>query len=335
MPDLSYEYDVFLSYASEEREWVAEHLYLPLLRCCTKTEMRNPRIFFDVSDEGIQPGEHWQVAVARGLANSRKIVLVYSKLYFDKPFCRWEMAFAVNIDPTGIRGILCPILKDAAVVPLVMSTIQYISAHQRNWFPRLCKSLDLVNPTESCRMGFRESSEVTAQDLTLPTPTIAILGEAASSSSTPADVFISYAEEDIDVVEEIMEALASRRVATWSYKRDGIPGVSYLEQIAQAIDQCKVVLVVISESSLGSRHVRRELERAYETGKDFIPVLYGIEHAEFQRRDPAWRHILGSIVSLSIPGEGVTSVLPKLVAGLKALGVVPGDPTAQRKDQDH
>lgn len=199
MPDLSYEYDVFLSYASEEREWVAEHLYLPLLRCCTKTEMRKPRIFFDVSDEGIQPGEHWQTALARGLANSRKIVLVYSNLYFDKQFCQWEMALAVNIDPTGSKGILRPILKDDdAAVPLTVSAVQYIPVNRPNWFARLCRSLDLVpGREEQAGLEFLDQPTDVTINHTLPALRVRLTTSGAPLSGEEDEITVSCKESTL------------------------------------------------------------------------------------------------------------------------------------------
>lgn len=141
------EYDVFISYASEEREWVKEHVYQPLLRCRTNVEKHKPRIFFDVSDMGIQAGQNWQDALVNSLVNSRKIVLVYSNIYFDKPWCGWEMGQALKRDPTGSKAIICPVLKDndaKVTIPSSMSLIQYIPVSEPDWFQRLCTSLSLI-----------------------------------------------------------------------------------------------------------------------------------------------------------------------------------------------
>lgn len=156
------------------------------------------------------------------------------------------------------------------------------------------------------------------------------------SRSVSADVFISHAEEDLDVVEKIAQALDSRGFSTWYYKRDGgIPGVSYLEQIAKAIERCFVVLVVVSQYSLGSHQVTSELVSAFEACKPFMPVLHGIEHIELKKRKPIWCHMFGPATSISIPSKGVRAIISRVAVGLNALGVVLGDPMAQRKDQDH
>ena len=48
-------FDIFISYAREDLEWVRGNLYEPLSRCRTGSG-RRPRIFFDVGEEGIGIG---------------------------------------------------------------------------------------------------------------------------------------------------------------------------------------------------------------------------------------------------------------------------------------
>ena len=137
------------------------------------------------------------------------------------------------------------------------------------------------------------------------------------------DIFISHVEEDADVALEITLGLEEAGYSTWYYELDGIPGTSYLLQTGEAVANSKAVVVVISPHSVGSRQVTREVVRAHESDKDFIPVRRGISHIEFQNRQPEWREAIGAATSISIPKEGAASVLPRIIAGLKSLGVQP------------
>ena len=141
-----------------------------------------------------------------------------------------------------------------------------------------------------------------------------------------SDVFITHVEEDADLALEIAHALGQSGYTTWCYELDSVPGPSYLVQTGQAIHQTQAVILVISQHSLGSRQVTRELVRALEAGKDCIPVLRGITHVEFQNRQPEWREALGAAASIRVPPEGVSRVLPRIVDGLRALGISPGAP---------
>ncbi len=138
-----------------------------------------------------------------------------------------------------------------------------------------------------------------------------------------SDVFISHVEKDSDIALEIALGLEEAGFTIWCYELDTVPGPSYLVQTGQAVEQCKAVVVLISPHSLGSRQVTIEIVRAHESNKDFIPVLRGITHVEFQNRQPEWREAMGSAASIRILQERVASILTRIIVGLKALGIQP------------
>ena len=136
-------------------------------------------------------------------------------------------------------------------------------------------------------------------------------------------IFISYVAEDTDIAQQLAQGLEAAGYQTWHYTRDSLAGPSYLAQTAQAIEQSRAVVVVISRQALDSQQVTAEVVRAFEGGKSFLPVLRDITHEEFQQHQPAWRQAMGAAVSVSIPPAGVQAVVPRLVAGLKALDLQP------------
>jgi hypothetical protein len=141
-----------------------------------------------------------------------------------------------------------------------------------------------------------------------------------------ADVFISYAHHDSDVVKELSPALESAGYSTWYYEDKGAIGASYLLQIDQEIERCSAVIVVISPDSVASDQVSKEVVRAHEARKKFIPVRRDITHEEFQRAQPEWRMAFGAAVSAEVPPDGAASLAPRIVDGLRRLGVEPGRP---------
>jgi len=147
-----------------------------------------------------------------------------------------------------------------------------------------------------------------------------------TSSAQGSDIFISYVEEDARIVLQLAEGLEAAGYTTWYYERDSLPGPSYLLQIIQAIEQSQAFLLVISPDSLGSHQVTREIERAHEIGKPFVPVLFNITHVDFQQRQLLWNQALGTATSISIQPEDIGVTLPRIVAGLKALGIQPSEP---------
>jgi Mg-chelatase subunit ChlD len=134
-------------------------------------------------------------------------------------------------------------------------------------------------------------------------------------------IFISYVEEDSAIARQIAVALEKAGYPAWYYERDSVPGPSYLEQIARAMEQSQVVLLVVSPNSLKSRQVTSEVVRGHETGKPFLPVLCGLTHTQFQAIQPEWRGALGAATSIRIPDQGPGPILPRILDGVRALGI--------------
>jgi sugar lactone lactonase YvrE len=141
------------------------------------------------------------------------------------------------------------------------------------------------------------------------------------TSNSFSQIFISHVEEDSDVAKAIAKGLEKVGFKTWYYERDSFPGQSYILTTSEAIEKSKAVILVLSRESLRSNQIHAEVIAAHEAGVHFVPVLNGIKHEEFQQSRPEWRRIIGSSTSVSIPREGVSSIIPRMIAGLTSLGV--------------
>src|ERR1043166_491966 len=86
--------------------------------------------------------------------------------------------------------------------------------------------------------------------------------------------FISYVEEDSAVAEAVAAALAAKGRTSWRYQTNSIPGPSYLAQASRAISSSQVFVLIISDESLRSQQVSREVDFAHEAGRPFVPVLH-------------------------------------------------------------
>jgi len=139
-----------------------------------------------------------------------------------------------------------------------------------------------------------------------------------------SDIFISHVEEDSVLALQIAEEMENAGYTTWHYERNSLPGPTYLEQVSQEIERSRVMILIISPRSLESVQVGNEVIRAFESAKPIIPVLHDIKHAEFQQQKPVWRQALGAATSIRIPKEGLPAIIPRILGGLKNLGVEPG-----------
>ena len=146
-----------------------------------------------------------------------------------------------------------------------------------------------------------------------------------------SEIFLSHAEEDATIALEVALALEKVGYDTWCYEVDSVPGPSYLVQTGSAVEQADVVVLIISPTSLGSHQVTREVVRGLETGKPFLPLLRDVTHVEFQNRQPEWRSAVGAATSIQVPADGVESIIPRIIAGLEALGLSGAKPKGKTR----
>jgi len=63
----------------------------------------------------------------------------------------------------------------------------------------------------------------------------------------------------------------------------------------------------------------KEVVRANDLGRPFLPVRFNISHAEFQMQQPEWNIAIGAAASIPVPVTGVSEIMPRIVRGLEAL----------------
>ena len=131
-----------------------------------------------------------------------------------------------------------------------------------------------------------------------------------------AEVFVSYARSDRERVLELVERMRSTGVGVW-VDEGGIHGASlWGQEIVDAIDASKVMILMISDSSITSDNVVKELSIASEDKKPILPVylhrseipksmryqLAGIQHIEFfeGQEDEAFQSMLVSLSRLGV-----------------------------------
>lgn len=85
------------------------------------------------------------------------------------------------------------------------------------------------------------------------------------------DAFLSYSTPDKPTADAICATFEREMVRCWIAPRDILPGKNYAEAIIDAINSCRVLVVVLSSASNGSPQVLREVERAVHKGLPIIP----------------------------------------------------------------
>jgi hypothetical protein len=86
------------------------------------------------------------------------------------------------------------------------------------------------------------------------------------------DVFISYSTEDKATADAVCATLEAQQIRCWVAPRDVLPGEDYAEALIRAINESRLLVLVLSSSSNVSAHVPRELERAASRAIPILPL---------------------------------------------------------------
>lgn len=167
-----------------------------------------------------------------------------------------------------------------------------------------------------------------------------------------ADIFLSYANEDAEAIEQLVDAI---QAAGWSvfWDRDIPPGTTWHEVLDEQLTSARCIVVAWTQASTGSRWVREEAEDGRNRNV-LIPVLLdaiepprgfrGIQaadlvgwsgdpvHPEFEQLCGAIRRLVGPPAGAATPA----SVQPPVPAGSEEAAEqrepVPHDTTAGPED---
>ena len=84
--------------------------------------------------------------------------------------------------------------------------------------------------------------------------------------------FISYSHMDAGVVVPVIQSLQNNEISIW-YDAGIEPGTEWPEEIATHIEDCNTFVVFLTNNSINSAHVRREITFAISSSKKIIAVL--------------------------------------------------------------
>ncbi|HEV3179938.1 MAG TPA: TIR domain-containing protein, partial [Steroidobacteraceae bacterium] len=142
----------------------------------------------------------------------------------------------------------------------------------------------------------------------------------------PAEVFISYSREDAGRVLDLAGKLRTAGMSLW-IDQSGIDAASlWSEQIVNALESAKVVLLMVSESAVHSHNVLKEVMLVSERKGHILPV-----HLEPTIIPPSLRYQLAGIQHVDyFVGAESDSTLKAILRSLERLGVKSAPPPPPR-----
>ncbi|MCJ7519412.1 MAG: substrate-binding domain-containing protein [Anaerolineaceae bacterium] len=85
------------------------------------------------------------------------------------------------------------------------------------------------------------------------------------------DAFISYSTKDKTIADAVCSKLEENKIRVWMAPRDIPSGSNFAKSIVQAINSCKVFVLIWSSHTNVSEHILNEINQAFDQGITIIP----------------------------------------------------------------
>ncbi len=113
----AFDYDVFISYSSQDKDWVRGELLSTI-------EKAGLKAFIDFRD--FMPGAPSIKECERGVIKCRKTLLVLTPNYLNSGWAEFENVMAATLDPANASLRIIPLLKEDCQTPLRIAALTYI-----------------------------------------------------------------------------------------------------------------------------------------------------------------------------------------------------------------
>ena len=147
--------------------------------------------------------------------------------------------------------------------------------------------------------------------------------KAASDHAGMPDAFVSYASHDAAVATALVEALERAGVKCWIAPRDVRAGALYADAIVRAIAGARAFVLVLSEDSIDSSHVSKEIERASSKRRPIITLR--IDAAPLT---PALEYFLSESQWVEAQAGDMQPAYAKVIDAIRGLAPAATDPAS-------
>jgi TolB-like protein len=136
-------------------------------------------------------------------------------------------------------------------------------------------------------------------------------------------VFVSYASQDVVVAHRVCAALEAAGLPVWIAPRDVRAGEPYAAAIVEAINSCRMLVLVLTQSAIDSPHVLREVERASSKKRSVLSI-----RLDAANLPPELEYFLSANHWLEASSGTIESVFPALIESVRGrdgshIGVAP------------
>jgi len=98
------------------------------------------------------------------------------------------------------------------------------------------------------------------------------------------DVFISYSHNDKTIADAVCAKLEESKIRVWIAPRDVPAGANFAGSIIEAINSCKIFILIWTANANASEHILNEINQAFDKGITIIPFrIQNVEPTDSMR----------------------------------------------------
>lgn len=155
-----------------------------------------------------------------------------------------------------------------------------------------CKSLaSIIIPNSVTGIGKEAFRDCTSLRSANVPDSVTSMGENVFAGCTELNkyVFISYSSKNQDYAESMRYLLKQAGINTWMAPYDIPSGSEYADVLNDAVENCNCVLLLLSQASQASPHVRSEIRIAFDAKKHIVSM-----HIDESLLTPGFKYYLGN-----------------------------------------
>jgi len=137
-----------------------------------------------------------------------------------------------------------------------------------------------------------------------------------------AQIFISYSRKDRKFAYPLVTDLSRLGAEVWIDREDIRPSQDWADVIQQALDECRLMIVIVSPDSMTSPNVADEWKYYKSRQKPLLPVLYKPAEMHFQ---------LHSLQHIDFAHQPYAAAFERLCTELRRQGVLRAAPASAKK----
>ena len=137
------------------------------------------------------------------------------------------------------------------------------------------------------------------------------------------DAVVSYSSKDQAVADAVVKSLEYRGIKCWISSRDVRAGADWAASIIEAVDSCRVLVLILTTNSNDSPHVAREVERAISRKTALVPLRVG--SPALSRSMQYYVGVRQWLDASNPPTDAQLRTLAQAVEDVLATGAVPDD----------